>query len=109
MSQVGRASASPSSQGEIRYQCSIEYVPGDVLPSQSQTYGVINLTIINGTSEPFAPFNYQVYVFKSPGVQDATANVPESWEGEVAPGARETFVGGDLWPLTDTCSLAALG
>jgi hypothetical protein len=109
VSQVEQASASPSSQGEIRYQCSIEYVPGDVLPSQSHTYGVINLTIINGTSEPFAPSNYQVYVFMSPGIQDGTTNVPESWKGEVAPGARETFVGGDLWPLTDTCSLAALG
>ena len=109
VSQVGQASASPSSQGEIRYQCSIKYAPGDVTQTQSQTYGVINLTVINGTSEPFAPFDYQVYVFKSPGIQDGTANVPESWKGEVAPGAQETFVGGDLWPLTDTCSLAAPG
>ena len=79
------------------------------MPSQSQTHGVIDLTVVNGTSEPFAPFNYQVYVFKSPGAQDGTAKVPESWKGEVAPGACETFVGEDLWPITDTCSLSALG
>ncbi len=109
VSQVGQSSTSPASQGEIRYQCSIKYAPGDVTQTQSQTYGVINLTVINGTSEPFAPFDYQVYVFKSPGIQDGTANVPESWKGEVAPGAQETFVGGDLWPLTDTCSLATPG
>jgi hypothetical protein len=108
-SEVSQSSGSPAAQSQVRYQCSIKYAPGDVTQTQSQTYGVINLTVINGTSEPFDPFNYQVYVFKSPGVQDGTANVPESWKGEVAPGARETFVGGDLWPLTDTCSLAALG
>ena len=43
-----------------------------------QTYGVIDLTVTNGTSEPFAPANYQVYMFKSPGVQDRSAPVPES-------------------------------
>ena len=107
--QGGQSSGSPATQGEVRYQCSIKYVPGDVTQTQSQTYGVINLTIINGTSESFDPSNYQVHVFKSPGVQDGTATVPESSKGEVAPGAQETFVGGDLWPLTDTCSLAALG
>ena len=106
---IGQLGGSPASQGEVGSQCSIKYVPGDGLPSESQTYGVINLTVINGTSDPFDPNMYQVYVFKSPRVQDGTANVPESWKGEVAPGAQETFVGGDLWPLTDTCSLAAFG
>lgn len=105
----GQFGGSPSAQDGVRSQCSIKYVPDDVLPSQSQTYGVINLTVTNRNSDPFDPNMYQVYVFKSPGVQDGTANVPESWKGEVAPGAQETFVGGDLWPLTDTCSLAAFG
>jgi hypothetical protein len=104
---IGQSSGSPASQGGVRSQCSIKANPDDVTPTQSLTYGVITLTVINGTSDPFDPNMYQVYVFKSPNVQDGTANVPESWKGQVAPGAQETFAGGDLWPLTDTCSLAA--
>jgi hypothetical protein len=88
----------------------MKYNPDDVTPTQAQMgYGVITLTVINGTSEPFNPSFYEVYVFKSPGVQDGTANVPESWKGDVAPGAQETFTGGDLWPRIDTWSLAASG
>ena len=101
---INQFGGAPSSQSGVRSQCSIKYVPGDVLPSESQTYGVINLTVVNGTSDPLDPSEYQVYVFKSPGVQDGTANVPVSWKGEVAPSAQETFVGGDLWSVTDTCS-----
>jgi hypothetical protein len=109
-SRVSHSSATPASQAEVHYRCSIENVPGDVTPTSAQMgYGVIDLTIVNETVEPFDPNNYQVYVFSSPGVQDGTANVPESWKGDVAPGAQETFAGGDLWPRTDTCSLGAAG
>jgi hypothetical protein len=109
-SQVGQSSATPASQGEVRYQCSIRANPEFVTPTDARMgYGVITVTIVNGTGEPFDPSFYQVYVFSSPGVQDGTANVPESWKGDVAPGAQETFDGGSLWPRVDTCSLAASG
>lgn len=48
-----------------------------------------NVEVIkNGTSQPFASSLYRVYLFSSPGIQDGTAPVPESYNGPVAPGRR---------------------
>jgi hypothetical protein len=99
---------SPTSPGSWSAQCSISAIPGDVTAGQAAMgYGVVSVLIHNTGQQALDPDNYQVDLFSAPGTQTGSENVPAAWQGDVAPGAQETFAGGDLVPMADTCSLVS--
>lgn len=100
-------SCSSNRQSTVSWQCRVISGAAWETPSDTaQGYGVISMTVRNMTGQPWDPYSARVYVFRSAGVQDGTAQIPDSSSGPVAPGATETFTGGDLWPVADTCSLS---